>query len=221
MPKHGTGASLSAEIGDAAQRPAFGSNEEGSANAFDSTAWDPVITYEDTPPFMLDETITAMNAQQVSQMDINVIDSPLHHDGSAWSEPGLGGRGASLGIGGSGDHNDIAYSKVTGKYYQAIVDWAGNFTEVHLIESPDLVNWTDLGAINAAPESAKSGYVYYVSIVNADGSDNGEVGRRFHVYFARTDAGYLQLLSNHGGVDAVALSQRPDAPSASARRCCR
>jgi hypothetical protein len=102
-----------------------------------------------------------------------------------WNEPGNGGRAQPLNDSGSGDHNDLAFSTVTGKFYQVVM--SQGFNEVHLLESTDLITWNDLGAINAAPVYARKGFVYYLSIVNEDGTDNGQVGNKFYVYFARTD----------------------------------
>ncbi len=108
------------------------------------------------------------------------------YDKSGWTNTGLGGVCSAIKITPGIDHTDAAYSSYTGKYYLLLSQYGASTvpTWIKLFESTDGISWTYLTDIVSAP-TAKSGGYQYVTIVNADGTDNGVVGKSFYVYSAK------------------------------------
>jgi hypothetical protein len=103
-----------------------------------------------------------------------------------WSSPALGGECSGISINPEGIvHTDAAFSAFTNSYFLTLSMNTGHGRRnswINLYESYDGLHWQFITAIvDQAAQSQSFGF-QYVTIVNADGSDNGAVGRKFFVY---------------------------------------
>ena len=114
-----------------------------------------------------------------------------YHNGG-WNSDGLGGPCSPLKTLGAINHTDAAYSTHTGKYYllTSRLNWYDEDTWIKLYESTDALNWHHIKTIVRQPASSVLSGYQYVSIVDASGSDNGVVGKKFYIYSVK-DPQYL------------------------------
>lgn len=102
---------------------------------------------------------------------------------------GLGGPSTSIGVDGI-SHSDAACSFSIGKCYLVLtrMDWGMKDAWISLFQSEDAIHWEKIRVIaQQAPTvvGAKAKGFQYATIVNADGTDNGEVGDRFFLYVTK------------------------------------
>jgi hypothetical protein len=110
--------------------------------------------------------------------------------GETWQQPGLGGTNTFLSVLQLGNHNDLARCTADGKFYQPAIDTT--WREIHLYQSADLIQWTDLGKIASSGnplDVPHAPWLVYLSLVSADGlvKGDGTVGASFYVYYAKAD----------------------------------
>lgn len=105
--------------------------------------------------------------------------------GGGFSEPGLGGRSASISPWGI-THTQAFYSTFSEKYYLPLtfMTWSGGNTSVKFYESTDALNWTP--SISLADEPASSqrtdGGYQYCSVADRDGGPNAVVGQKLYLF---------------------------------------
>lgn len=100
-----------------------------------------------------------------------------------FSSAGLGGVSQSIGVDGI-SHSDAACSTYNKKCYLVLtrMNWKDQDTWINLYESVNGVKWSFVqSVIREQHNKVKKGF-QYATIVNADGSDNGVVGKRFFIY---------------------------------------
>ena len=98
-----------------------------------------------------------------------------------WNEPGLGGNSTHLGTLGA-LHSDAAYSTVLRQYILTGYEH-GVRRGVWIAFSTDGVNWSERMWIQRGSQNNRS-LSPYETIVNADGTDNAQVGQSFYLYWA-------------------------------------
>lgn len=98
-----------------------------------------------------------------------------------WSEPGLGGNSTRLGMFGA-LHSDAAYSTVSRQYILTGYEH-GVGRGVWIAFSTDGVTWSERMWIQRGSQGNTS-LSPYETIVNADGTDNAQVGQSFYLYWA-------------------------------------
>ncbi len=100
-----------------------------------------------------------------------------------FTSKGLGGESIRIGIDGI-SHTDAACSTYNNTCYLLLtrMNWQGKDSWVNLYESGDGVKWKLFKTIIQKTASQVEAGFQYATIVNNDGSDNGEVGSSFFVY---------------------------------------
>ncbi|HEX5552125.1 MAG TPA: hypothetical protein VFX43_02670, partial [Chitinophagaceae bacterium] len=115
-----------------------------------------------------------------------------------WNEPGLGGRASQLFDRRLIVHGDAAYSDFADEYYLSGYGQGIKENGVFLSRSKDGIIWESTWLVD---NSNADVLCPYITIVNADGTDNAEVGNEFYVYWsfnAEWSHDYNTPLANYG-----------------------
>jgi hypothetical protein len=105
-----------------------------------------------------------------------------------WSEAGMGGRYSAIHPGGD-FHADAAYSTTKSKYIISARTESDGLVGVYLLFSDDGVSgWEDNEDLLL--EHQRGTYAGMISIVDADSTDNGQVGTSFYVYWSYGPTGW-------------------------------
>jgi hypothetical protein len=98
-----------------------------------------------------------------------------------WDEPGLGGKASQLFDSRLIVHGDAAYSTFTDTYYLSGYGQGNKERGVFLSRSADGIRWEHTWLVD---NSDMDVLCPYITIVNADGTDNAKVGDEFYIYWS-------------------------------------